>query len=57
MCKNYYATDDDEFRSNSMETLTFINYSERHSRLLDNLTHPANQNIYAESAKIAKEGM
>jgi hypothetical protein len=29
-----------------MDTLQFINRSEKFARLLDNVQHPANQNIY-----------
>jgi hypothetical protein len=37
-----------------MDILQFINSSEKYSRLLENVQHPANQNIYIES-KISKK--
>jgi hypothetical protein len=56
LAKTYYMTSDEFYKSNVMDCLAFINYSDRYSRLLDGVTHPANQNIYAESAKLAKKG-
>jgi len=37
-----------------MDVLSFINNSERYARLLENVQHPANQNIYMESQKMGK---
>ena len=55
MAKMYSKSSNEEYKSSVMDCLIFINNSEKHSRLLDNVTHPANQNIYAESAKLAGE--
>lgn len=52
IAKMYYDTSNDEFKSNAMDILQFINSSEKYSRLLENVQHPANQNIYIESKKV-----
>ena len=51
LAKMYYQTSEEVYKNADIETLIFINNSERYARLLENVTHPANQNIYAESAK------
>ena len=49
IAKMYYKTDDEQLQWNAMDVLSFINNSERYARLLENVQHPANQNIYVES--------
>lgn len=48
----YYDTSSEDFKSNAMDILQFINSSEKYFRLLENVQHPANQNIYIESKKL-----
>lgn len=52
IAKMYYDTSNEDFKSNAMDILQFINSSEKYSRLLENVQHPANQNIYIESKKV-----
>ena len=52
IAKMYYATQDAQLQWNAMDVLSFINNSERYARLLENVQHPANQNIYIESQKM-----
>ena len=52
IAKMYYATQDEQLQWNAMDVLSFINNSERYARLLENVQHPANQNIYVESQKM-----
>jgi hypothetical protein len=52
IAKMYYSTEDEQQQWNAMDVLSFINNSERYARLLENVQHPANQNIYVESQKI-----
>lgn len=39
-----------------MDVLSFINNSERYARLLENVQHPANQNIYVEQQMMGPGG-
>ena len=55
IAKMYYDTANEDFKSNAMDILQFINSSEKYSRLLENVQHPANQNIYIESKKAPKD--
>ena len=55
MAKMYYKSSNEEYKNSVMDCLIFINNHDKYSRLLENVTHPATQNIYAESAKIAGE--
>ena len=48
----FYDTQDKIFKNNAMDILSFINNSEYFSRLLENVQHPANQNIYLEHKKL-----
>jgi hypothetical protein len=50
----YYATSNDNHKANAMDILCYINTSLTYARLLDNVQHPANQNIYLESKKMGK---
>ena len=38
-----------------MDVLSFINNSDRYSPLLENVQHPANQNIYTNAGKVKKQ--
>lgn len=42
----YYKTESTHLKTNAMELLKFVNGSDKYSYLLDNVQHPANQNIY-----------
>lgn len=42
IAKLYYKTSNTEYKNSVMECLIFINNSEKYSRLLENVTHPAN---------------
>lgn len=53
IAKMYYETDNEDFKSNAMDILAFVNTSEKYARLLENVQHPANQNIYLESKRLA----
>ena len=55
IAKMYYETNNEDFKTNSMDILYYINNSEKYARLLENVQHPANQNIYLESLKKGKE--
>jgi hypothetical protein len=57
MAKLYYLTDNKTYKMNAMEYLSFINSSDKYSFLLDNVQHPANQNIYIEAKKVVEERM
>lgn len=52
LAKMYYETTNENFKSNTFEVLQYINSSEKFARLLDNVQHPANQNIYIESNRM-----
>ena len=52
----YYATSNENHKANAMDILCYINTSLTYARLLDNVQHPANQNIYLESKKMAGGG-
>lgn len=54
IAKLYYETKNETYKSNAMDVLQFINNSDKYSRLLENVQHPANQNIYIET-RIAKK--
>tara|TARA_B110000285_G_scaffold234035_1_gene309615 strand:+ start:193 stop:1335 length:1143 start_codon:yes stop_codon:yes gene_type:complete len=49
IARMYYLTPTATFKNNAMDVLQFINTSEKYSHLLQNVQHPANQNIYVES--------
>jgi hypothetical protein len=53
IAKMYYETDNIDFRENAMDILSFVNTSEKYARLLENVQHPANENIYIESKRMA----
>jgi hypothetical protein len=53
IAKMYYETQNESFKSNAMDLLSLINGSEKFARLLENVQHPANQNIYMESKRLA----
>lgn len=53
IAKMYYETNNEEFRENAMDILSFVNTSEKYARLLENVQHPANENIYIESKRMA----
>ena len=42
LAKMYYQTSNEEYKNMDIETLIFINNSEKYARLLENVTHPAN---------------
>lgn len=42
IAKMYYETDNEDFKSNAMDILAFVNTSEKYARLLENVQHPAN---------------
>lgn len=42
MAKMYYQTHVEDYKNMLMDTLVFINNSEKYARLLENVTHPAN---------------
>ena len=50
--KLYYLTSNEKFKSNAMEVLQLINSSDKYSCLLENVQHPASQNIYLDSNKL-----
>ena len=56
IAKMFYETKNEHFKNNAMDILHFINNSERYARLLENVQHPANQNIYLESKKLPGAG-
>lgn len=56
IAKMFYDTTNENFKNNAMDVLTFINGSERYARLLENVQHPANQNIYMESKRMTGAG-
>ena len=51
IAKLYYETKSENLKQNAMDVLCFINNSEKYSHLLENVQHPANQNIYIASNK------
>jgi hypothetical protein len=51
IAKMYYETNNPDFREGAMDVLVFINTTEKFARLLDNISHPANQNIYLDANK------
>lgn len=51
IAKLYYDTKSEVLKGNAMDVLSFINNSEKYSHLLENVQHPANQNIYISSNK------
>ena len=53
IAKMYYETNNEFFRENAMDILSFVNTSEKYARLLENVQHPANENIYIESKRMA----
>ena len=55
IARMYYETNNENFKTNSMDILYFINNNVKYARLLENVQHPANQNIYLESLKKGKE--
>jgi hypothetical protein len=57
IAKLYYETKSEALKANAMDVLTFINNSEKYSHLLENVQHPANQNIYISSNKAKKFNM
>lgn len=57
MAKLFYMTDNKAYKANAMEYLSYINTSDKYSSLLDNVQHPANQNIYIEAKKKVEERM
>jgi hypothetical protein len=56
IARMYYLTPNVTFKNNAMDVLQFINTSEKYSHLLQNVQHPANQNIYVESKKKGSGG-
>lgn len=56
IARMYYLTPTATFKNNAMDVLQFINTSEKYSHLLQNVQHPANQNIYVESKKKGSGG-
>jgi len=56
IAKMFYETQSEHFKNNAMDILHFINNSERYAPLLENVQHPANQNIYLESKKLTGAG-
>lgn len=48
LAKLYYETQNKAFKNNAMDVLSAVNNSEKYSCLLENVQHPANQNIYIE---------
>ena len=42
LAKMYYQTSNEDYKNMDIETLIFINNSEKYARLLENVTHPAN---------------
>lgn len=54
IAKLYYETKSEALKANAMDVLSFINNSEKYSHLLENVQHPANQNIYISSNKANK---
>lgn len=55
IAKMYYETTNEDFQANAMDILYYINNSDKYARLLENIQHPANQNIYLESKKVEKK--
>ena len=53
IAKMYYETQNEAFKENAMDILSFVNTSEKYARLLENVQHPANENIYIESKRMA----
>ena len=51
IAKLYYETKNEKFKANAMDVLSYINGSEKYSCLLENVQHPANQNIYMDIGK------
>jgi len=51
IAKLYYQTENKSLKGYAMDVLSFINNSDRYSPLLDNVQHPANQNIYTNANK------
>lgn len=47
----YYQSNDEDQKINALDVLIFINSSEKLAHLLENVQHPANQNIYLENKK------
>jgi hypothetical protein len=61
LARMYYLIDknlpyQENFAFNAMEVLSFINTSEKYAVLLEGCQHPANQNIYLNSKKMAGGG-
>ena len=52
IAKLYYDTNRADFKENAMGVLQLINGSLKYAKLLENVQHPANQNIYVESKNI-----
>mmetsp|Transcript_6821 Transcript_6821/g.10994 ORF Transcript_6821/g.10994 Transcript_6821/m.10994 type:complete len:376 (+) Transcript_6821:5204-6331(+) len=52
IAKMFYDTNREDFKDNAMGVLQLINGSQKYARLLENVQHPANQNIYIESKQL-----
>lgn len=55
IAKLYYLTTNEKFKSNAMDVLQLINGSEKYSCLLENVQHPASQNIYLDANKMKNQ--
>lgn len=57
IARMYYMTENMNLKQNAMELLKYVNGSERYSYLLDNVQHPANQNIYMQDKKVENKNL